>query len=178
MLQPSKATRFSPLHRPLFPQSKKNAETLDVQAEKDKAAFSRLQNTHLKNAGAQHHAMPQKDVFAPQPEGIHTDMTGKPTKRQGGYMERQLYESQQGVRNPITNEYKVVGSHALEEQSRPSTANRYYTLARQVREAQGNMNPLTGEWQTPQDPSIAKERERMFKAEQIIGRGEAVGLAQ
>lgn len=106
--QAGKAKRFSPLWRPMFPPSKKNVESMDAQAERDRMQQDFLRNKHLKNAGPAHHIAPQKDVFAGPWDGT-TGMDGKPRN----YVDR--FVKYRGTENILEHD-------ASKYSKRPSTA--------------------------------------------------------
>jgi len=159
---------ISVLHRPKKTPSKKNAENIDVQYEKDKEAFERHARSYRKLAENKWHHNRSPGSILTLWEAGHIVDKGK---GKAAYTPP-LYDPilQREERDQDKKPGKLRSASAPHE--RPTTA--AHRQDKQLQQQRGRYNPLTHEYAEPADTGYESQKAREFDRNTGIGRGIAL----
>ncbi|GFR47157.1 hypothetical protein Agub_g8848 [Astrephomene gubernaculifera] len=178
---PLPAKPISVLHRPVKQPSAKNAENIDTQHERDKAAFERRASGYRRLAknGYHHHAPPGSILTTFERGHIVDRGRGKSAVQEA-----------RGVYDPVCHSYRVAPAstdaaaserpcsapHRRAEgsgQQEPPQHRRNGTAAEHklLQVYMGKYNPLTHEYTASPEPEYASRKEKEFERQHGLGQG-------
>ncbi|GLI65464.1 hypothetical protein VaNZ11_008814 [Volvox africanus] len=178
---PLPAKTVSVLQRPRKPPSAKNAENLDAQHERDKAAFQRRANVYQRHQHRPyHHHAPPGSILTTFEQGHIVDR---------GRGKSAVHEAR-GVYDPVVHSYRIdpapQPAAAAAPKERPSSAPSRREVAppqphherpttpfehKYLQVSRGTYNPLTHQYTDMPEPEYARRKEKDFERKHGLGAG-------